>query len=57
MENILRRVICGICEKGLLASSFPSLRLCVRLPVYPSVRMEQLGSHWADCHEIRKRVP
>ena len=32
------------CEKGLLASSCLSLR--------PSVRLEQLGSHWADIYEI-----
>ena len=32
------------CEKQLLASSCPSVR--------PSVRMEQMGSHWTDIHEI-----
>ena len=32
------------CEKRLLASSCSSVR--------PSVRMEQLGSHWTDFHEI-----
>ena len=32
------------CEKRLLASS--------RLSVCPSVHMEQLGSHWADFHDI-----
>ena len=31
------------CEKWLLASC---------LPIRPSVRMEQLGSHWTDFHEI-----
>ena len=33
-----------IWEEGLLASSGLSVR--------PAVRMEQLGSHWADFHEI-----
>jgi len=32
------------CEKRLLASSCPTVRL--------SISMEQLGSHWADFHEI-----
>ena len=32
------------CEKRLLAAS------C--LSIYPSVRMEKLGSHWTDFHEI-----
>ena len=32
------------CKKLLLASSCPSVR--------PSVRMEQLGFHWTDFHEI-----
>jgi hypothetical protein len=32
------------CEKRLSASSY--------LPVCPSVRTEQLGSHWVDFHEI-----
>jgi hypothetical protein len=33
-------------EKGLTASS------CVCLPICPSVRVEELGSHWTDFHEI-----
>jgi hypothetical protein len=32
------------CEERLLALS--------RLSVRPSVRMDQLGSHWTDFHEI-----
>ena len=32
------------CEKGLLVSS--------SLPASPTVRMEQLGSHWTDFYEI-----
>jgi hypothetical protein len=28
-----------------------SVCLSARLPVYLSVRMEQLGSHWTDFHE------
>ena len=32
-----------ICEKRILASSCLSVR--------PSVRMDQLGSHWTDIHE------
>jgi hypothetical protein len=35
-------------EKRLTASSCLSVRPSVR----PSVRMEQLGSHWMDFHEI-----
>jgi len=26
--------------------------MSVCLPVRPSIPMEQLGSHWMDCHEI-----
>jgi len=33
-----------LCEKRVLASSCPS--------VLPSVRMEKVGSHWVDFHEI-----
>ena len=35
-------------RKATIASS----RLSVCLSVRPSVHMEQLGSHWADFHEI-----
>ena len=40
----LFRSVRGIAEKRLLASSCLSHR--------PSVRTEQLGSHWTDFHEI-----
>ena len=36
------------CEKRLLASSCLSVCLSVR----PSIRMEQLRSHWMDFREI-----
>jgi hypothetical protein len=55
MTKILNKyqLFCGVeifrcfsqnCEKRLLRSS--------RLPLCPSVRMEQFGSHLADVHEI-----
>jgi len=33
-----------------------SLVMSVSLSVCPSVRLEQLGSHWADFHEINVRI-
>jgi len=42
--RILCRASSQNCEKPLLASCLLSVRL--------SVRMEQLGSHWTDFHEI-----
>jgi hypothetical protein len=39
-------------QKRLLASSCLSVSQSACLPVCLSVRMEQLGSHWTDFHEI-----
>jgi hypothetical protein len=41
-------------REGLLASSCLSacLPACLSVCVRPSVRMEQLDSHWTDFHEI-----
>lgn len=39
-------------EKRLLASSWPSFRPSVCLPVRSSLRMYQCGSLWPDFHEI-----
>jgi len=36
-------------KKRLLASSSLSLRPS---SVFSTIRMEQLGSHWTDCHDI-----
>ena len=41
--NLFYRRLRKNCEKLLLASSYLSVR--------PSVRMEQLSSHWTDFHE------
>ena len=42
------------CGKLLLGSSclFVCLSVCLYLSIRPSVRTEQLGSHWMDFHEI-----
>jgi hypothetical protein len=44
------------CEvRNLFAGAFAKLRkttISFVMPVRPSVRMEQLGFHWMDFHEI-----
>jgi hypothetical protein len=39
-------------EKRRLALSCPSVRPSIRPPVCLSIRMEQLGCHWAAFNEI-----
>jgi len=42
-------------ESFTFLGAFGKLRKATRsfvISVRPSVRMEQLGTHWTDCHEI-----
>jgi hypothetical protein len=47
--------IWGLVNKTAFLNPFAKLRkasFSFVMPAYPYVRMEQLGSHWTDFHEI-----
>jgi len=48
--HILDTIILGAFAK--LRKSTISFVMSVSLSVRPSIRMEQLGSHWSDFHDI-----